>query len=197
MKIGTENKRTTVIAVSLLAVAALLLYRAVPSTPPVSEPVRTASPAGQLISAALKLPSGADAHHHIAFLLKPTLDPHLRLDLLAESEGVKYEGSGRDIFAERPEDIPKPGAPGLLASPKIDWQPPAPAPPPSINLKFWGWISRPGESKAAFLAQGEHGFVAREGDIIARRYKLVKISPSSIEIEDVLSNNRQTIPVAF
>jgi hypothetical protein len=197
VKIGTENKKTTIAAVSLLAVAALLLYRAVPSAPPASEPDRAVSSAGQFISAALKSPSEANAHHHIAFLLKPTLDPHLRLDLLAESESIKYEGSGRDIFTEHSEDIPKPDAPGLLASPKPDWQPPAPVPPPPINLKFWGWISRPGEPKAAFLAQGEHGFVAREGDIVARRYKLVKIGPSSIEIEDVLSNNRQTIPVAF
>jgi len=197
MKIGTENKKTTITAVSLLAVAALLLYRAMPSTPPASEPDKTVLSAGQFTSAALKSPSGPDVHHHIAFLLKPTLDPHLRLDLLARSESIRYEGKGRDIFTEHSEDIPKPNAPGLLASAKIDWQPPAPATPPPINLKFWGWISRPGEPKAAFLAQGEHGFVAREGDIVARRYKLVKISPSSIEIEDVLSNNRQTIPVAF
>lgn len=194
MKIGTENKKTTIAAVALLTVAALLSYRAL-RAPAEDSSARTAPTAGQSVSAIVKPASGTDTHHYVAFLLKPTLDPHLRLDLLAESEGAKYEGSGRDIFSEHPEDIPKPSAPGLLA--KQTWQPPAPAPPPPINLKFWGWASRPGESKAVFLAQDGNGFIAREGDIVARRYKLVKIGPSSIEVVDILSNNRQNIPVTF
>jgi hypothetical protein len=134
-------------------------------------------------------------------LLKPTLDPHLRLDLLANSEGFKYEGNGRDIFSEHAaQDIPQPVAPGLLTGQKqeVSWTPPPPPPPPPpINLRFWGWASQPGEPKAVFLAQGENGFVAHEGDIVARRYKVIKIGASSVEIEDVLSNNRQSIPVTF
>jgi hypothetical protein len=199
MKIGTENKKTTMAAVALLVLAALLLFRAVPRPQAhKSSPEPAARP---YLDAVLTSSTKADSHHYIAFLLKPTLDPHLRLDLLAQSEGIKYGGAGRDIFTEHPEEIPeeipKPNAPGLLTSVKPDWQPPTPAPPPPINLKFWGWITRPGESKAAFLAQGEHGFVAHEGDIVARRYKLVKISQASIEVEDVLNNNRLTIAVDF
>jgi hypothetical protein len=195
MKIGIENKKTTIAAVTLLAIAAILLLRAFLHGPEEAPPAVTAPAAGQYAGAALKPQSGTDKHPRIAFLLKPTLDPHLRLDLLAQSEGMKYEGSGRDIFTDHPDDIPKPSVPGLLAM--QDWRPPAPPPPPPINLKFWGWVSRPGEPKVVFLAQGEHGFVAREGDIVARRYKVIKIGPSSIEVEDMLSNNRQSIPVSF
>jgi hypothetical protein len=45
------------------------------------------------------------------------------------------------------------------------------------------------------LSQGEDIFVAAEGDIIDRRYRILHIGPASVEIEDVLNNNRQSIPL--
>ncbi len=195
MKLGTENKKTTITAVALLTLAGLLFYRGLHS-PSAGAQARKAPAVEQPVSASSNYRPGT--HHYIAFLLKPTLDPQLRLDLLAQSEGIKYEGSGRDIFVEQPDDIPKPIAPALLEKADLHpWQPPALPPPPPINLKFWGWASRPGEAKAVFLAQGEAGFLAHEGDIVARRYRVVKINPSSVEIEDLLNNNRQSIPVGF
>ena len=38
-------------------------------------------------------------------------------------------------------------------------------------------------------------FVLHEGDIVNRRYKIVKINANNIEVLDVLNNNRQTIPL--
>jgi hypothetical protein len=38
-------------------------------------------------------------------------------------------------------------------------------------------------------------FIAKEGEIVDRRYKIVRISPNAVEILDVLSNNRQSIPL--
>ena len=67
---------------------------------------------------------------------------------------------------------------------------------PPIDLKFYGFaISKPGEAKRIFLSQGEDVFIAKEGDIVDRRYKVVHISPNAVEILDVLSNNRQSIPL--
>jgi hypothetical protein len=71
--------------------------------------------------------------------------------------------------------------------------PPRPPPPPPINLRFYGWASKPGEPLAVFLSQGEQVFLAREGQIIASRYKVVKITRTQVDIEDVLSNNKQSI----
>ena len=62
-------------------------------------------------------------------------------------------------------------------------------------MKFFGFASHPGEPKKVFLSQGEDVFVASEGEIIDRRYKVLRISPASVEIEDVLNNNRQEIPL--
>jgi hypothetical protein len=38
-------------------------------------------------------------------------------------------------------------------------------------------------------------FVASEGDIVDRRYRVLRISATSVEIEDILNNNRQSIPL--
>jgi hypothetical protein len=73
--------------------------------------------------------------------------------------------------------------------------PPPPPPPPPINIKFFGFANKPGESRKVFLSQGEDVFIAVEGDIVDRRYKVLTISPMSVEIEDVLTNNRQSIPL--
>jgi hypothetical protein len=63
-------------------------------------------------------------------------------------------------------------------------------------LKFYGFASKPGEPKKVFLSQGEDVFIASEGETVDRRYKVLHISPMSVEIEDVLSNNRQMIPLS-
>src|SRR5437868_6168701 len=73
--------------------------------------------------------------------------------------------------------------------------PPPPPPPPPINLKFFGFANKPGEPRKAFLSQGDDVFIAVEGDIVDRRYKVIHIGPTSVEVEDVLYNNRQSIPL--
>ncbi|MFZ3212511.1 MAG: hypothetical protein WA188_13455, partial [Terriglobales bacterium] len=124
-----------------------------------------------------------------------SLDPELRLKLLESSEGMKYEGTGRNIFVPTLEVIPKEIAPGMPGSKLPPPPPPGPPPPPPINLKFFGFASHAGEPTRIFLAQGDTVFIAYEGQIVDRRYKVVHISPNSVEIEDVLNNNRQTIPL--
>ena len=73
--------------------------------------------------------------------------------------------------------------------------PPPPPPPPPINLKFFGFASKPGEPKKIFLSQGDDIFIAGEGEIVDRRYKVLRITPTAVEIEDVLNSNRQMIPL--
>jgi hypothetical protein len=38
-------------------------------------------------------------------------------------------------------------------------------------------------------------FIAKQGDIVDRRYKVIQIQQNSVVIEDVLNRNRQTIPL--
>jgi hypothetical protein len=76
---------------------------------------------------------------------------------------------------------------------------PTPPPPPPIAVKFYGFANKPEEPKKVFLAAGEGAaqtiFVAQQGDIIDRKYRVVQIQPNSVLIEDVLHNNKQSIPL--
>lgn len=127
-----------------------------------------------------------------------SLDPTLRLDLLASSEQTLYEGNGRNIFVSQAEvTIPAPMAPGVLETQKaVGYQTPIPAPPPPIPLKFYGFASQPGEAKKVFLSQGEELWVAGEGEIVNRRYKIVRITPTYVEMQDVVNSGPpQNIPL--
>ena len=124
-------------------------------------------------------------------LLAQTLDPTLRFDLLKSSEDVTYKGTGRDIFRSQapPPPVPQPVAPDVKPGPA------PPPPPPPIDLKFYGFASRKDGYKRIFLSKGEDIFIAKEGDIVDRRYKIVHIGQNSVDVEDVLTNNRQTLPL--
>jgi hypothetical protein len=122
-----------------------------------------------------------------------SLDPTLQLDLLRSAEETQYTGKGRNIFRAQ-IDIPKVVAPPVQQPVQVQL-PPQPPPPPPINLKFFGFASKPGEPKRIFLSTGEDVFIAKEGDIVNRRYKILHIGTTSVEVEDVLNNNRQSLPL--
>jgi len=193
MKLGTENKRKTVLAVVLLVVAAVLLVRAFRGGEEDSTPNPAAS-ASQLLSSGgtSQTQRGSTGKRKTSrVLLAQTLDPTLRFDLLKSSEEVTYNGTGRDIFRSQPAPPPIP----TPATPDVKPGPPTPPPPPPIDLKFYGFASQRDGYKRIFLSKGEDIFIAKEGDIVDRRYKIVRIGPYSVDVEDVLTNNRQTLPL--
>ena len=192
MKLGTEDKKKTAIAaVLVVAAAALLVYNfrgGEESAPPAPRPASassgtTAQARGGSTQTGRKAPRP---------LMAQTLDPTLRFDLLKSSEDVTYKGTGRDIFRSQapPPPIPKPLPPDQ--QPDVVKRPP---PPPPIDLKFYGFASRKDGYKRIFLSKGEDIFVAKEGDIVDHRYKIVHIGQNSVDVEDVLTNNRQTLPL--
>lgn len=176
------------------AVAVILLAYELLSTPdaPVTAAQPTPTAAGARPAQKRITRSGKERP-----MLEARLDPTLDLKLLAETEGRKYAGSGRNIFVPHIE-IPKPIAPvkipDVVASgPPV---PPPPPPPPPIPLKFFGFANKPGEPKKVFLSSAEGDvFIAVEGEIVNRRYKVVHIGTTSVDVEDVLYNNKQTIPL--
>src|SRR3974390_3064564 len=157
-----------------------------PSSP---EAGKTAAPAGGAARANTK----RSASGKIVKVTEPRLDPTLQLSLLQQSEQTKYAGNGRNIFVNYVAPIPTPKAPGVTDV--VSAAPPPPPPPPPLTLKFFGFASKPGEPKRIFLSQGDDIFIAGEGDIVDRRYRVVRISPNAVDIEDVLNNNRQSIPL--
>lgn len=189
MKLGAENRTKVIILGVLLLIAAISVVRMFDvfgSSTPAASAGRTAAPPP---------PRRAPNRGPAMAVAAPSLDPELRLKLLESSEGMKYEGTGRNIFVPAMEEIPKPVDLGLKGKPEPPPPPPGPPPPPPINLKFFGFASHAGEPKRVFLAQGDTVFIGSEGEIVDRRYRIVRINPNSVEIEDVLNNNRQTIPL--
>ena len=190
MKLGTENKTKTVVAAGLLLVAAFVMYNWLSSSND-SAPSPAAAKVATGANSAAKTLGKPAARKTGPVVLAQSLDPTLRVDLLKASEDVTYKGSGRDIFQNQPEPPPIPKE----IQPVINTGPPPPPPPPPIPLKFYGFTGNKSGLKEVFLSKGDDIFIAKEGQIIDRRYKIIKIGPNSVEVEDVLTNNRQTLPL--
>jgi hypothetical protein len=89
--------------------------------------------------------------------------------------------------------------PKMTPTPYVAPTPPPPTPPPPIPLKFFGSENRPNEPRRVFLSEGDNitgtVFVAKQGDIVDRRYRVVQITNTYVVIEDVLTNHKQQIPL--
>jgi hypothetical protein len=191
--IGAENRKKVLWASVLGGLAlVLVVYQLVGST---GAPVTAAPPSPTTNGAKPHARTGRNGKERPAG--EERLDPTLDLRRLAETEQTKYTGTGRNIFVAQAEEIPKAIAPAQIeeTGPIGPPAPPPPPPPPPITLKFFGFANKPGEPKKIFLSQDGDVFIAVEGDIVNRRYKIVHITPTSVEVEDVLYNNRQSIPL--
>jgi len=73
--------------------------------------------------------------------------------------------------------------------------PVGPPPPPPINLKYFGTAVRVSGRRQAFLLQGEDVYLASEGDIVARKYRIVTIGTNNIQVEDLVNKDTQTLPL--
>ncbi len=191
MKIGTENKKELITMVVLLAILIPLgLYTtkgifwgtnasAAPSAP---TPATRPKP-GSLLPA------------------QDGSDPRLRTDILDWSRKVKHEEGGRNIFtmeAAIPQLEGNPRQPQKTRDYNVPFWTPTPTPtPPPIPIKYYGFASKPGEPRKVFLQQQgvDQIYVAAQGEIVARRYRVVRIAQNSVTMEDVLTSNQQNIPL--
>ena len=63
-------------------------------------------------------------------------------------------------------------------------------------MKYYGYAEKPlGSPKKAFFSDGEEIFIAGEGDIVNKKYKIVKIGLNTVEAEDVTTKHRQVLPL--
>ncbi len=138
-----------------------------------------------------------------------TIDPTLRLDVLANLQKIKVEGTRRSIFdfgqapPPAPDAIKVAAAKAKIPSPLVPAQAPTPAntdpvkpQAPPVPLKFYGFISPVNAPlKRAFFMDGDEIHVATEGDLIKRRYKIVRIGINSAVVEDTQFGSQQTLPL--
>ena len=144
-----------------------------------------------------------------------TVDPTLRLELLARLEKVQISGGMRSLFdfsnvpmsdtgpiariipsPKKGPASPKPFIGPMTKPPdppKLVVQPPQ-APP--IPLKFYGFTSGSrGANKRGFFLDGEEIVVASEGELIKKRYKVIRIGLANVTMEDTQYSQQQTLPI--
>lgn len=129
----------------------------------------------------------------------PIENPSLRMDLLEGLQHVEYKGSHRNIFSETPPPhVPTPEEIKIrnANAPPIVPAPPAPPPAIVVNVKFYGYVddARTG-ARRAFFTNGEDIFIAGIGDMLENRLRVTKIGNDTVELMEVSSSRRTTIPI--
>src|ERR1700733_8010969 len=128
----------------------------------------------------LKLPEGMDVS---------SIDPNLKLDLMAKVRNVSVQGGSRSLFefytppppppppVVKPQPIvPKPLTAAELKAAELKKGPPQPPPPPPIPLKFYGLSGGLRSTvRKAFFLDGEDIVQAGENETIRNRYKIIRI----------------------
>jgi hypothetical protein len=209
LRVGAESKPKLYAAIGLGAVLVIIAAIQVPKFFGGSNPAPIAPPppvAATSATTPVAAPSGGSAtgspgataypHEAIQLPSSSALDPALHPEVMAQAEDTTYTGNGRNIFSPNsaaPVAIPKPAAP---IRPSAPLPPPGPPPPPAIDLKFYGYSSIQGGSRQIFLLHGDDIFLAHEGDVVDRRYRVVAIRPFSVEIEDIPYHNTQSLPLS-
>jgi hypothetical protein len=213
MKAGAENRKKTITAGALGAVALVCIFIMYNSLFGGSSPAPASAVAPtstRATSTAAPAPAATQAPANGAHTSMPgvdavklastsaSLDPTLDETAMHRTENLVYSGTGRNIFSLTytpppmiPTGVPKPRPkpnPITLAPAPV-----GPPPPPPINLKFFGTAKRASGPLQAFLLQGDNVYLASAGEIVAHKYKIVSINLNSIQVEDLQYNNTQTL----
>jgi hypothetical protein len=209
MKLNRRNKQWVILS-GLLVVLAFSVYRmlvstgAAPGTPQMASSGAPNGPPLDLKDIYLRKNSKkTSVRKEVSF---HDVDPSLHLERLTNFDpGTPL--NARNMFsvaavAERSvsgRDSGRDGAnppPGLSAPVNPNPTPTRPAGPPPviINLKFFGTkIDLPQSHRQGFFADGDEVYLASEGDLVANRYRVIRIGEASAEIEEVSSKTRQQI----
>jgi hypothetical protein len=173
---ASERRQRILLGALLVVLAAVGAYELWPSSPAAAQ-ATASNRGGRAARADTPQPSAPDVH----------------IDVLS-SEKPKPGSADRDLFAFKPKPLPPaPPRPGnQRPGPPAPDRSVAPA-PPSIPLKFVGYMEAPGGRRIASLTDGRGVIAAREGEIVLGQYKVWRIGVESIDISFLDGHGRQTI----
>ena len=211
--LGAEPKKLVAAVLLLAAVPGVYYYSSQSDIPPgaasTSRPGGATQPVTQPRPA--KRPSAVRVNEDFRPSLKlpddydiSSIDPTLKLDLLARVRSVEEVGGKRSLFEfytppPPPTKVapikPEPPKPPETAKPAVAATPVKPAPVP-IPLKFYGYSGAPRDGKLqALLVDGEETFVVGPGAIIRNRYRVVRVGVNTVEVEDMTAKSTQTLQI--
>lgn len=134
-------------------------------------------------SSALPATSSADVKYEPLSVENPSL----RLDMLERIRKFEYSGRKRNIFsASLPPPPPPKVRPGKTG--------PMPPPPLEVPVKFFGYVAdmRTG-LRRAFFTNGEDVFIVAEGEVLLSRFRLLRITNNTADVEEIASGRRATL----
>lgn len=160
--------------------------------------------------------SGGEEFHpvlrskHLEERIDPmTVDPTLHLELLKKLQEAASDTGGRNLF-QFGQPPPPPPTPEQLArlnrpepvvtpqprQPSAPTGPPPPAGPPPISIKYYGLSTqRVNGKKIAFFMDGDNILMAGEGELLQKRYRVMRIGVSSVVVEDTQLKREQSLPL--
>jgi hypothetical protein len=125
-------------------------------------------------------------------------NPSLKLDLLKKIQAQEYTGTHRNIFNA---SLPPPPAPEPDKTADDSVKPIGPTLPPAppelvVPFKFYGFsASAVNGRKRGFFTNGDDIWIVSEGENIQSRFRIVRISPTTAEVEEIASGRRKTLPL--
>jgi hypothetical protein len=69
------------------------------------------------------------------------------------------------------------------------------APPPQISLRALGYSMRVGVGGEAYLADSDQVYIVHQGNLISKRYKILQITPSVVQVKDESSGETVQLPI--
>ncbi len=120
-------------------------------------------------------------------------DPELDLETLG-----KFESRPEPKLNRNPFVFPPPPAPKVTASQAANATPPPPPPPPPPPFKAVGYTERPDGNAEAIVtdASGQEVYVIHIGETFAKHYRVLSLSPTKVEIQDVTSGQTAQLPIS-
>jgi hypothetical protein len=121
-------------------------------------------------------------------------NPALRMDVLQRFLSLEYKGTHRNIFSS---SLPPPPQPVQKIVP-VNTAPPVPTGPLplTVDAKYFGFVSdSAGSHRRAFFAtaNNEDVFIAGEGDTLMGRFRVVRITNTSADVEEVSTGRHATL----
>lgn len=120
--------------------------------------------------------------------------PALKSYLLDRIRDFKYSGRHDNIFVYR---APRQTAP-VVPVRDPNSPPDTPPPPPTLvpPYRFFGYVMNlPSGNRRGFFQNGEDIFIAAEGEILQNRFRVLRITNNSAEVEEIASGRRATVQI--
>jgi hypothetical protein len=129
-------------------------------------------------------------------------NPGIHWGELERAQRTEYKSIGRNPFSKQAPAVATvaQGEAAKLKEPRPPVGPQKePDPPPFVpptNVKFFGYGTVPnGTSRRAFFSDGEEVYIVSEGETFLGRYRVVRVNNTNLEIEEVSTGRRATMPL--